>query len=57
MTKIKARILHTMLRVKNLEASIEFYTGNLGMNLIGNDTEIGDYDEIWDKLNVSCSSF
>ena len=34
MTKIKARILHTMLRVKNLEASIEFYTQNLGMNLL-----------------------
>ena len=34
MTKIKARILHTMLRVKNLEASIEFYTENLGMNLL-----------------------
>ena len=33
MTKIKARILHTMLRVKNHEASIEFYTKNLGMNL------------------------
>ena len=33
MTKIEARILHTMLRVKNLEASIEFYTKNLGMNL------------------------
>ena len=34
MTKIKGRILHTMLRVKNLEASIEFYTENLGMNLL-----------------------
>ena len=34
MTKIEARILHTMLRVKNLEASIEFYTKNLGMNLL-----------------------
>jgi len=34
MTKIKARILHTMLRVKNLETSIEFYTNNLGMNLL-----------------------
>ena len=34
MSKIKGRILHTMLRVKNLEASIEFYTENLGMNLL-----------------------
>ena len=34
MTKIEARILHTMLRVKNLETSIEFYTNNLGMNLL-----------------------
>ena len=34
MTKIEARILHTMLRVKNLEASIEFYTENLGMKLL-----------------------
>ena len=31
--------------------------GNLGMNLIGNDTEISDDDEIWGKLNVRCSSF
>jgi lactoylglutathione lyase len=28
------RILHTMLRVANLERSIEFYTHVLGMNLI-----------------------
>ena len=28
------RILHTMLRVGNLEHSIEFYTSVLGMNLI-----------------------
>ena len=34
MSKIKGRILHTMLRVKNLEASVEFYTENLGMNLL-----------------------
>ena len=34
MSKIKGRILHTMLRVKNLEASLEFYTENLGMNLL-----------------------
>ena len=34
MTNIKARLLHTMLRVKNLEASIKFYTENLGMNLL-----------------------
>ena len=34
MSKIKGRILHTMLRVKNLEASLEFYTENLGMNVL-----------------------
>ena len=34
MPEIKARILHTMLRVKNLEKSIKFYTDNLGMNLL-----------------------
>jgi lactoylglutathione lyase len=28
------RILHTMLRVTNLDCSIEFYTNVLGMNLI-----------------------
>ncbi len=31
--------------------------GKLGMNLIGNDTEISGDDEIWGKLNVRCSSF
>ena len=34
MSKIQARILHTMLRVKNLEASIKFYTEYLGMDLL-----------------------
>ena len=34
MPNFKARILHTMLRVKNLEKSIEFYTNNLGMSLL-----------------------
>ena len=28
------RLLHTMLRVGNLDASIEFYTGVLGMKLL-----------------------
>ena len=28
------RLLHTMLRVGNLEKSIDFYVNNLGMNLI-----------------------
>ncbi|WP_081428743.1 VOC family protein [Colwellia psychrerythraea] len=28
------RILHTMLRVSNLEKSIEFYTKILGMNVL-----------------------
>ena len=35
------RILHTMLRVKNLESSIEFYTKKLGMELLRRK----DYDE------------
>ena len=34
MSKLKARILHTMLRVKDLEQSIEFYTEMLGMSLL-----------------------
>jgi lactoylglutathione lyase len=34
MSKLKARILHTMLRVKNLETSIKFYTEILGMSLL-----------------------
>ena len=28
------RLLHTMLRVRDLERSIEFYTGTLGMRLM-----------------------
>lgn len=34
MELLKARILHTMLRVKNLESSIHFYTEVLGMELL-----------------------
>ena len=40
----QARIRHTMLRVKNLDASIEFYTGIFGMNLFRRmDNEGGKY--------------
>ena len=40
----QARIRHTMLRVKNLNASIEFYTGIFGMNLFRRmDNEGGKY--------------
>ena len=35
------KYLHTMIRVKNLEESIKFYTEILGMNLISHD----DYPE------------
>lgn len=34
MRENKMRILHTMLRVRNLEKSIQFYTHVLGMNLL-----------------------
>src|SRR5580704_19163735 len=30
----KYRFLHTMIRVKDLDKSLAFYTGELGMNLI-----------------------
>ena len=30
----KARLLHTMLRVKDLDASLDFYTEKLGMKLL-----------------------
>ena len=30
----KARLLHTMLRVKDLDKSLNFYTELLGMNLL-----------------------
>ena len=40
----KARMLHTMIRVFDLDKSIEFYTKHLGMNLIRrNDYEGGRY--------------
>ncbi len=34
MGQLQARMLHTMLRVKNLEDSINFYTQVLGMKLL-----------------------
>ena len=34
MSKLKARMLHTMLRVKDLDQSIHFYTKILGMSLL-----------------------
>ncbi|HEX5796366.1 MAG TPA: VOC family protein, partial [Geminicoccaceae bacterium] len=30
----KFRLLHTMLRVKDLDAALDFYTGKLGMRLL-----------------------
>src|SRR5690349_10503702 len=32
--EVKVRILHTMLRVRNLEASLHFYTTIMGMKLL-----------------------
>ena len=34
MSELKARMLHTMLRVKDLDQSIHFYTKVLGMSLL-----------------------
>ena len=30
---------------------------NMGMNVIGNDIEIGDDDPLWNKLNIQCCTF
>ena len=30
---------------------------NMGMNVIGNDIEIGDDDPLWNKLNIECCTF
>ena len=30
---------------------------NMGMNVIGNDIEIGDDDPLWSKLNIQCCTF
>ncbi len=30
---------------------------NMGMNVIGNDIEIGDGDPLWSKLNIQCCTF
>ena len=38
------RLLHTMLRVKNLDASLDFYTNKLGMRLLRkNDYPSGEF--------------
>jgi lactoylglutathione lyase len=38
------RMLHTMIRTRNLQASLDFYTGLLGMNLLRqNDVPGGKY--------------
>ena len=40
----KFRLLHTMLRVKDLDASVDFYTNKLGMKLLRkNDYPSGEF--------------
>ena len=40
----KFRLLHTMLRVRNLDASLDFYTNKLGMKLLRkNDYPSGEF--------------
>jgi lactoylglutathione lyase len=40
----KFRLLHTMLRVKNLDESLDFYTNKLGMKLLRkNDYPSGEF--------------
>jgi len=42
--KKKFRLLHTMLRVQNLDKSIDFYTRHLGMKLLRRiDNEVGRF--------------
>jgi len=40
----KFRLLHTMLRVKDLDAAVDFYTNKLGMKLLRkNDFPSGEF--------------
>ena len=45
------KYLHTMIRVNNLDESVEFYTKALGMNVISkNDYPDGEFTLVFFKL-------
>jgi lactoylglutathione lyase len=50
----RSRILHSMLRVANLDRALEFYCGKLGMNVLARyDVEAGEFSIVFLSFGTS----